>query len=61
MKFLIILKILTWKKWLSNNTYCPFFGGGKVAFLVDQTVRILLQCERPVFNSWVGKIPWRRA
>ena len=22
--------------------------------------RILLQCERPGFNPWVGKIPWRR-
>ena len=60
MKFLIILKIMTWKKRFSNNTYCPFLGWG-VAFLVAQTVRILLQCERPVFNIWVGTIPWRRA
>ena len=22
--------------------------------------RICLQCRRPGFNSWVGKIPWRR-
>ena len=22
--------------------------------------RICLQCERPGFNLWVGKIPWRR-
>ena len=22
--------------------------------------RILLQCKRPGFNPWVGKIPWRR-
>ena len=22
--------------------------------------RIRLQCRRPQFNSWVGKIPWRR-
>ena len=22
--------------------------------------RIFLQCQRPGFNSWVGKIPWRR-
>ena len=22
--------------------------------------RICLQCRRPVFNPWVGKIPWRR-
>ena len=23
--------------------------------------RICLQCRRPKFNPWVGKIPWRRA
>ena len=23
--------------------------------------RIRLQCMRPGFNPWVGKIPWRRA
>ena len=23
--------------------------------------RICLQCRRPGFNAWVGKIPWRRA
>ena len=28
--------------------------------LVAQLVRIHLQCGRPGFNSWVGKIPWRR-
>jgi len=22
--------------------------------------RICLQCKRPRFDSWVGKIPWRR-
>ena len=25
-----------------------------------QTVSVCLQCERPGFNPWVGKIPWRR-
>ena len=29
--------------------------------LVAQTIRICLQWRRPKFNSWVGKIPWRRA
>ena len=24
-------------------------------------VKIYLQCWRPGFDSWVGKIPWRRA
>ena len=28
--------------------------------LVAQTVRICLQCGRPGFNPWVGKIPWKR-
>ena len=30
------------------------------ASLVAQLVRIYLQCGRPGFNPWVGKIPWRR-
>ena len=28
--------------------------------LVDQLVRLILQSRRPGFDSWVGKIPWRR-
>ena len=28
------------------------------ASLVAQLVRILLQCRRPGFDSWVGKFPW---
>ena len=31
------------------------------ASLVTQTVKNPPQCGRPWFNSWVGKIPWRRA
>ena len=27
---------------------------------VTQTVKSHLPCRRPKFNSWVGKIPWRR-
>ena len=30
------------------------------ASLVAQRVRIHLQCGRPGFDPWVGKIPWRR-
>ena len=31
------------------------------ASLVAQLVKkIRLQCERPEFDPWVGKIPWRR-
>jgi len=28
--------------------------------MIAQWQRIRLQCRRPQFNSWVGKIPWRR-
>ena len=31
------------------------------ASLVAQLVKIHLQCGRPGFDPWVGKIPWRRA
>ena len=30
------------------------------ASLVAQLVRICLQCGRPGFKPWVGKIPWRK-
>ena len=30
------------------------------ASLVAQLVKICLQCGRPGFNPWVGKIPWRK-
>ena len=28
--------------------------------MVAQLVKICLQCRRPRFDSWVGKMPWRR-
>ena len=31
------------------------------ASLVSQQQRICLQCRRPGFDPWVGRIPWRRA
>ena len=31
------------------------------ASLLAQMVKNPLQCGRPGFNPWVGKIPWRRA
>ena len=27
---------------------------------VAQTKSVCLQCRRPMFNPWVGKIPWKR-
>ena len=32
----------------------------EVYSLVAQLIRICLQYRRPWFDSWVGKIPWRR-
>ena len=37
---------------------CPFQYS--CASLVAQLVKNLLQCRRPGFDPWVGKIPWRR-
>ena len=31
-----------------------------LSFPVAQLLRIRLQCRRPGFDPWVGKIPWRR-
>ena len=31
-----------------------------VHLLVAQLAKNLLQCRRPVFDPWVGKMPWRR-
>ena len=42
---------------------CPFSASGEGwwAFLVAQLQRNHLQFERPGFDPWVGKTPWRRA
>ena len=37
-----------------------FPPGKEWASLISQLVKIHLQCRRPRFNSWVGKIHWRR-
>ena len=36
----------------------PYMTAGKTMWL--SWWRIRLQCRRPGFNPWVGKIPWRR-
>ena len=38
-----------------NNQY-----GMAGASLIFQLVKMCLQCRRPWFNFWIGKIPWRR-
>ena len=32
-----------------------------VAQMVKKKKKICLQCRRPGFHPWVGKIPWRKA
>ena len=41
-------------RWLVLAIYRSFSGDS------DIWQRICLQCRRPEFNPWVGKIPWRR-
>ena len=42
---------------------CSFFTKEQVLFWLPWWLRwlsVCLQCRRPGFNPWVGKIPWRR-
>ena len=45
---------------LSDFTFTFHFGRGTYGFPVLRWERICLQCRRPRFDPWVGKIPWRR-
>ena len=40
--------------WIKFTCWFLSFPGG------SDSKRICLQCKRPGFNPWVGKIPWRR-
>ena len=59
---------LSQKDTISRPKGCPWSGRKYFqiiynmlrASLVAQMVKRLLQCERPGFDPWVGKIPWRR-
>ena len=42
-----------------RQTAISTFDSG-IAMLLVQRVKRLLQCRRPGFHPWVGKIPWRR-
>ena len=42
-------------KWFSYTDLCIF-----QILVVAQLVKNHLQCRRPWFDFWVGKIPWRR-
>ena len=42
-----------------KNPWCSLFqSGNRGALLRGES--LCLQCRRPGFNPWVGKIPWRR-
>ena len=41
---------------MNNDNLFDSFGDS----LIAQLVRICLQCRRPRFYSWTGKIRWRR-
>ena len=47
---------------ISGSGRSPGEGNGNPlkTSLVAQTVKHRLQCERPGFDPWVGKIPWKR-
>ena len=51
-------------KWKNKQTKMLIFTkGGKVEKInldLLRWSRIHLQCRRPGFNPWVGKVPWRR-
>ena len=46
-----------------QDAFAHFTSQGKCHFRLPRWLswqRIRLQCRRPGFNPWVGKIPWRR-
>ena len=43
------------------NSSCPIFTKLSFTSLVWGWVLELLQCRKPRFDSWVGKIPWGRS
>ena len=52
------------KKFQKQNLYLPCTSTIYIAFMFfpggSDGKSICLQCRRPRFDSWVGKIPWRR-
>ena len=52
--FILCFIFLNWQKIFALSYVCT--GASQVA----QWLRIHLQCRRPGFDRWIGKIPWRR-
>ena len=53
------LCVQQWVSMWSSTHRVPVWGQVPV-YMVAQMQRICLQCGRPVFDPWVGKIPWGR-
>ena len=58
-------KLTYWKENFKFGGY-HFNLGGTIYYMVElpwwlSWEGIYLQCRRPEFNPWVGKIPWKRA
>ena len=56
----IYILISNWLTHLVNNWRMQFCIGYVVLPWCLRWYRICLQCRRPGFDPWVGKIPWRR-
>ena len=49
------------KSWVGRRTYnCLDLSPSHDYLLIAQLVSICLQCRRPRFDCWLGKIRWRR-
>ena len=65
--------LVTLIAWCQSHTYVSLCGESAVAVIIKVTsqltlglpwwlrwLSVCLQCGRPGFDPWVGKIPWRR-
>ena len=54
---ILVMSQNAWSRGYKSDNVSPSV---KLASLIAQLVKIHLQCRRPRFDSWVGKIRWRR-
>ena len=59
---LILLSKGFWRVFSSTTVWKdPFFGTQPSFYFPGASVgRVCLQCKRPRFHTWMGRIPWRR-